>query len=289
MLITAGFTRWTTNLRLTHTCDATTHRRRPITTSLRSKRFVDRRPLGIPRRHGYEVRGVAERPNFATRSLGCSAEIAQGSLVWCMEGDIDTMLVATDDACEAAVSAIAPEAPLGFVVFDCSGRRSVLGEAGSAEEVRRISGARRRALRSPASTRSGRSRGPTASTGSITRPSSCWRWGERDRSARRARATQLLAEFLAAVSSLPDAPTALEAAVERAAQALDAEIAAVVSAGRARTSVGFPTERIPHEPLAQVAAGERRTLDIPGAGQGHAIAVPLAWLARRTSRRRPVG
>ena len=90
-----------------------------------------------------------------------------------------------------------------------------------------------------------------------------------------ARATQLLAEFLAAVSSLPDAPTALEAAVGRAAQALNAEIAAVVSAGRARTAVGFPADRIPHEALAQVAAGERRTLDIPAAGQGHAIAVPL--------------
>jgi len=90
-----------------------------------------------------------------------------------------------------------------------------------------------------------------------------------------ARATQLLADFLAVVSSLPDAPTALEGAVERAAQALDAEVAAVVSAGRARTSVGFPTDRIPHEALAQVAAGERRTLDIPGAGLGHAMAVPL--------------
>lgn len=101
--------------------------------------FVDRRPLGIPRRHGYEVRGVAERPNFLTRSLGCSAEIAQGSLLWCMEGDSATMLAATDGACAAAVSAIGPQPAIGLVVFDCSGRRSVLGATGSAEEVRRVS------------------------------------------------------------------------------------------------------------------------------------------------------
>ncbi len=100
--------------------------------------FIDRRPLGIPRRHGFEVRGVTERPNFATRSLGCSAEIAQGSLVWCMEGDIATMLTATDDACAAALEALGPQPPLGLVVFDCSGRRAVLGHDGSVEEVRRV-------------------------------------------------------------------------------------------------------------------------------------------------------
>jgi diguanylate cyclase (GGDEF)-like protein len=88
-------------------------------------------------------------------------------------------------------------------------------------------------------------------------------------------ATQLLAEFLAVVSSFPEAGAALDAAVERAALALEAEVAAVVCQGEARTSVGFPCRAVPHGELAEVASGERTTLEIPGAGLGAAVAVPL--------------
>lgn len=87
--------------------------------------------------------------------------------------------------------------------------------------------------------------------------------------------TQLLAEFLAVVSSLPEASAALDAAVERAALALEAEVAAVVSDGRARTSVGFPRDRVPHRELALIASGDATTLDVPGAGVVPAVAVPL--------------
>jgi len=88
-------------------------------------------------------------------------------------------------------------------------------------------------------------------------------------------ATQLLAEFLAVVSSLPEAKAALDAAVERAAIALEAEVAAVVCEGQARTSVGFPADAIPHDDLARVAGGSADVLEVPGAGSCPAFAVPL--------------
>ena len=94
-----------------------------------------------------------------------------------------------------------------------------------------------------------------------------------------ARATQLLAEFLAVVSSLPDAEAALDAGVEGAALALGAQVAAVVCAGRARTSVGYPADGVPHEELAQVAAGDRYLLAVPTADRpARAIAVPVSSL-----------
>jgi diguanylate cyclase (GGDEF)-like protein len=93
------------------------------------------------------------------------------------------------------------------------------------------------------------------------------------------RATQLLAEFLAVVSSLPDAEAALAAGVEGAALALEAQVAAVVCGGRARASVGFPADAVPHEELAQVVAGDRQTLVVPAAQQpACAIAVPVGSL-----------
>lgn len=97
------------------------------------------------------------------------------------------------------------------------------------------------------------------------------------------RAAELLAEFVAALSVLPDADAALDVGVERMALALDAQVAAVVSGGRALTSVGYLPGQVPHEALAQVAGGERRTLELsqlrvgePGIQRGHAIAIPLS-------------
>ena len=98
-----------------------------------------------------------------------------------------------------------------------------------------------------------------------------------------ARAAELLAEFVGALAVTPDADAALDVGVERMALAVGAQVAAVVSAGRALTSVGYLPGQVPHEALAQVAAGERRTLELselrvgePGIQRGHAIAIPLA-------------
>ncbi|MDQ1516952.1 MAG: hypothetical protein QOE80_2782, partial [Actinomycetota bacterium] len=99
--------------------------------------FAITHPLGMSRRSGEEVRFIGEA-NFDDRSLGCIAEIAQGGLAWFMEGDSDSVLTATDEACEEAVAGLDGRQPLGFVAFDCIARRGVLGESGIQAEVDRI-------------------------------------------------------------------------------------------------------------------------------------------------------
>jgi len=83
------------------------------------------------------VRFVAEA-NFEDRSLGCIAEVPQGGLAWMMEGDDDSVLAATDVACNDALAALGGCPPLGLVAFDCIARRGVLGDEGIAREVDRI-------------------------------------------------------------------------------------------------------------------------------------------------------
>lgn len=102
------------------------------------KPYALSRPLGIRRRSGDEVRGVTGHTDFATRALHCGGEISQGSLVWCMEGDVETMLDATDAACRDALTALGGRTPVGLLAFDCGGRRNVLGPDGVREEIDRI-------------------------------------------------------------------------------------------------------------------------------------------------------
>ncbi|MEA2501666.1 MAG: hypothetical protein QOD01_1777, partial [Actinomycetota bacterium] len=52
--------------------------------------------------------------------------------------------------------------------------------------------------------------------------------------------TQQLAEFLAAVSSSETEASAALTAVERAAEALEAEVAAIVCGGEVVAAVGYP-------------------------------------------------
>jgi len=100
-------------------------------------RFALTHPLGISRRSGEEVRFVAGA-DFGARSLGCIAPVPQGGLAWIMEGDDESVLEATDQACASALSQLAANQPLGFVAFDCIARRGVLGDAGIQSEVDRI-------------------------------------------------------------------------------------------------------------------------------------------------------
>jgi hypothetical protein len=91
--------------------------------------------------------------------------------------------------------------------------------------------------------------------------------------------TQLLAEFLAVVPTVPEGDTATdvatEMAVERAARALNAEVAAVVGQDGRVSSIGFPRGRAPMPQIVDVIAGRRATLDVPGAGPCHTA---VAWL-----------
>jgi diguanylate cyclase (GGDEF)-like protein len=94
-------------------------------------------------------------------------------------------------------------------------------------------------------------------------------------------ATQQLAAFLAVVSAYQDGPSALRAAIERAASALEAELGAVVCEGELVASVGYPRGAPPDPKLIEVAAGRRDTLQIPGAGTCHAVAAALGGTPRR--------
>jgi diguanylate cyclase (GGDEF)-like protein len=78
--------------------------------------------------------------------------------------------------------------------------------------------------------------------------------------------THQLTEFLAAVSGCEDEAAATREAVERAAEALEAELGAVVRAGLVVASIGFPRGRVPVDELVAVAGGTVDELALPGAG-----------------------
>ncbi len=88
--------------------------------------------------------------------------------------------------------------------------------------------------------------------------------------------TQQLAEFLAVVSSCETEASAALAAVERAAEALDAEVSAIVSGGQLVAAVGYPEGAAPVGELDAVAAtGLECDLDVPGLGVCRAVGVSL--------------
>ena len=81
--------------------------------------------------------------------------------------------------------------------------------------------------------------------------------------------TQQLAEFLAAVSSFTDQESAMRGGVERAAEALDAEVAALVRDGGVAVSIGFPEGEAPEDMLLELAETGASDGELPGLGQLH--------------------
>jgi EAL domain-containing protein (putative c-di-GMP-specific phosphodiesterase class I)/GAF domain-containing protein len=79
--------------------------------------------------------------------------------------------------------------------------------------------------------------------------------------------TQQLTEFLAAVSSCPDEAAAVRAAVERAAEALESEVGAVVRAGGLVTAIGFGSDRVPATDLLAASQEASGALDLEGLGR----------------------
>jgi diguanylate cyclase (GGDEF)-like protein len=87
---------------------------------------------------------------------------------------------------------------------------------------------------------------------------------------------QQLLELLAAVTSLSDEASAVQAAVERAALALEAEVCAVLMEGRVTAAVGFAAgAALPYENLRAIADRESDRIDVPGIGD--CLAVSAAW------------
>jgi hypothetical protein len=102
------------------------------------ERFAERRPIGVRTRSGEVVRHVGSSQRLGSGWLYASGDVAEGGLIWPMEGDIGTVLQAADDACQDAVSALGGRTPLGVIAFDCETRARFLGADGLREEVVRM-------------------------------------------------------------------------------------------------------------------------------------------------------
>ena len=87
--------------------------------------------------------------------------------------------------------------------------------------------------------------------------------------------TQQLAEFLAAVSASETEASAALAAVQWAAEALDAEVAAILGGGEVVAAVGYPEGAAPAAELNAVTAGGGSQLAVPGVGACLATGVAL--------------
>ena len=87
--------------------------------------------------------------------------------------------------------------------------------------------------------------------------------------------TQQLTGFMATVSSAEDERTASRLAVERAAEALGAEVAALLSRNQIVVSYGFTGDRALERALAGVAAGHADSVLVPGHGECPALAIPV--------------
>jgi diguanylate cyclase (GGDEF)-like protein len=88
-------------------------------------------------------------------------------------------------------------------------------------------------------------------------------------------AAQQLAELLATVSSYEDEESAKRGAVERAAEALEAEAGALVEDGSVVASVGFPSGAVPEAALLRAADERTGTLEVPGVGLCATLSAPL--------------
>jgi hypothetical protein len=102
-------------------------------------RFALVHPLGLERVNGEDIR-VPGEVDFERRMLICTAEVPPGALVWLMEGDDVSVIESASLACEDARARLDGAEPIGAIIFDCVGRRLVLGE-GLPKEAAAVAGA----------------------------------------------------------------------------------------------------------------------------------------------------
>lgn len=86
--------------------------------------------------------------------------------------------------------------------------------------------------------------------------------------------THQLAEFMAAITALPEESSVLREAVERAAEAFDAEAGAILRAGAVVSSVGFG-RLVPSATDLMMLVEGRHGLELPGVGLCHTVTVPI--------------
>jgi signal transduction histidine kinase len=87
--------------------------------------------------------------------------------------------------------------------------------------------------------------------------------------------TQQLAEFLAVVSSYEDEQSAIQVALERTAEALESEVAALIRGSSVEASIGFPVGAVNETGLLAVREGRSDSIDVAGLGSCAAICLPL--------------
>jgi len=95
--------------------------------------FALTRPLAVARRGDVAVRHVLGADPEA-RSLICAGSVPKGAAVWLARGDVASTLAATEGACAEAVAGLGGVPLLALLVFDCAGRRALLGDDGIGAE-----------------------------------------------------------------------------------------------------------------------------------------------------------
>jgi hypothetical protein len=98
-------------------------------------RFVLPRPLGLQRRSGVDARNVSTQVDFDGRSLGGGGAFDHGGLVWAMTGDEDSILAATDAACQDAIAGLGGREPVGLLTVSCAALRAVLDDEAMRRDV----------------------------------------------------------------------------------------------------------------------------------------------------------
>jgi hypothetical protein len=95
--------------------------------------FALTRPLAVTRRGDVAVRHVLGADPDA-RTLACAGGVPKGAAVWLATGDCASTLAAADAACADAIADLGDVPLLAMLVFDCAGRRAVLGDDGIVAE-----------------------------------------------------------------------------------------------------------------------------------------------------------
>lgn len=87
--------------------------------------------------------------------------------------------------------------------------------------------------------------------------------------------TRQLAEFLEAISGVGDVNTARRAAVDRASEALEADVAAIVTDRGVLATIGLDPEQVSGAALAAVREGHSKAIEVPGLGRCVAVSVAI--------------
>jgi hypothetical protein len=95
--------------------------------------FALSRPLAVARRGDVAVRHVLGT-DPQRRSLVCAGSVPMGAAAWFATGDSESTLGSTRTVCADAIGRLDGVPLLALLVFDCAGRRALLGDEGCVTE-----------------------------------------------------------------------------------------------------------------------------------------------------------